>query len=356
MMNKLIKETYKGKTVKKYDESISQLYLYEQDTASFYISVAKNYFLTTAEARNLLRYVRAGNTAFISSAYIDTSLLNEIGLQQNIPPRFSQSLPESMQTAKTKIVKDIVDKDSIYSYFYLPFSASFTGAGGENQRIVGKNNEGKENCVVVFIGKGRLYLHADPRAFSNYFLMTGKNRDYALQLLQIMPESPTTVYTDTYYVNKNYREERNSAFWSALKKHPPLAWAFYLLIVLFLLYVLVNGKRRQKIIPIIPPVENASIAFAEAISRLYYKEKDNKGIALKMIQYFREHLRSKYFFNAKADITTHLEILSKKAGVPLEQTENLFARIAIIEQNNSVTDEQLLQLNKGIEKFNKPNN
>ncbi len=355
MMQKIIRKAYENTEVKNYDESISQVYLYEQDTNALYISVANNFFLTDAESRNLLRYVQDGNSAFISAAYIDTTLLGEIGVQQSIAVPFSERIPEGLVKTKTTIVEDIVDKDSIYNYFYLPMQSAIEGSDVDNYRIVGRNENGVANCIVVFIGKGKLYLHSDPRAFSNYFLLNKKNREYALQLLQILPEVPTTVYTDTYYVEKNYREERKSAFWSALEKHPPLLWAFLLLLGLFLLYVLVNGKRRQQIIPVIPPVENASIAFAEAISRLYIKEKDNAGIAHKMIQYFREHLRSKYFFNAKGNITTHLEVLSKKSGVPLEETQTLFANIAAIEEGRAVSDEQVLQLNKGIENFNKHN-
>ena len=80
-------------------------------------------------------------------------------------------------------------------------------------------------------------------------------------------------------------------------KHPPLAFAFWLSLILLLLYILFGGKRVQRIIEQLKPNENTTVTFTETIGRLYLQKKDNKNIADKMITYFNEYIRNTYFLN-----------------------------------------------------------
>ena len=53
------------------------------DSASLYIDVSRNFFLTKDERNTLFTFVSNGNTAFIAAQNIDSSFLNELGLVQS---------------------------------------------------------------------------------------------------------------------------------------------------------------------------------------------------------------------------------------------------------------------------------
>ena len=140
---------------------------------------------------------------------------------------------------------------------------------------------------------------------------------------------------------------------STIFKYPPLKWAFWISLMLLLLYILFNGKRRQRIVPIIKPVQNSSVAFAEAIAGLYLKEKNNKIIADKMITYFNEYIRSRYFLNTNIANHDFLMALSRKSGVVLNKTETLYRTMQQVSDSIEIDDFILLNLNEQIQQFYK---
>jgi ABC-type taurine transport system substrate-binding protein len=122
---------------------------------------------------------------------------------------------------------------------------------------------------------------------------------------------------------------------------------------MLLLYVLINGKRKQRIVPIIPPTQNTSVAYTEAVAGLYMVEKNNKNIADKMITYFNEHIRNRYFLHIYASNEDQVSLLSRKSGVAADQVKELYEHIQFISRTNQVTDTELLTLNMHIQNFYK---
>ena len=173
------------------------------------------------------------------------------------------------------------------------------------------------------------------------------------ELMQMFPATPQTIYWDNLHSGRNLRQGdgHHPSTLSTLMKYPSLARAFFILLGLLLLYILFNSKRRQRIIPVIKPVENNSIAFTEAIAGLYIGKKDNKLISEKMITYFNEHVRSKYMMQMNVQDRGYADLLSRKSGVSSEITEPLAEAIRAIAASTRVTDQQLLLLNGLTEKF-----
>ncbi len=103
-------------------------------------------------------------------------------------------------------------------------------------------------------------------------------------------------------------------------------------------------KRKQKVIDIIKPNKNTTVAFTETVGRLYLQHKNNRNIAEKIITYFYEYLRKKYFINTSVINTEFINALSGKSGVPKNETEELFGLISNIQKQEEVTDDDLLEL------------
>jgi hypothetical protein len=227
---------------------------------------------------------------------------------------------------------------------------------------LGVNEKNLPNYVLLFSGRGRLYLHLAPRIFSNYFLLTKDNYRYFEYVTAYLRFDPRYIYWDEYYKNisssrnrnnLNSKDDKEFSTLSVIKRNPPLLWAFYIALAGILLYVIFNIKRKQREIDIVKPNNNATLAFTETIGRLYFQHQNNRHIADKMITYFYELIRNKYFINTAVINAEFVNSLSGKSGVSQNDTEELFSMIKNIQEHENITDEQLLNLNLKIENFNK---
>jgi hypothetical protein len=327
------------------------------DTSSVYINISSKLFLSAKDLEQSLAFVEKGNSMFISSNYFDTSLLKAIHFPFKQSFDIFGSMLNRLKNTAVELQPFYYADSSLYSYFYLPFENSFAVHDNAEIKTLGTNEKHEPNFVVVFYGKGRFYLHCEPRAFSNYFLLQKNNYKYLQYVFSFMPSVPEHVFWDDFYSKRNIppsaEDDGEKSGFSVLLKYPAMAWAFWLTLLLLLLYILFGSKRRQRIIKPIPANENTSVAFTETVSRLYLQKKDNRNIADKMITYFFEHIRNQYFLNTSQVNEEFISTLSRKSNVPKEETEKLFSTISKVQQSAETSDQQLLLLNHQVENFYK---
>jgi hypothetical protein len=333
------------------------------DTSSLFISISRHFYLRRTELSAMLNYVNRGNYAFISARDFDSSFLKEMMI--SIIDSSYQYYPAIMDMRYTgvELAETYFTDQSSYKYYYNPIVSSFNlKKGNADMRVLGRNDYGEPNFIVIFHGKGRFYLHCEPRAFSNYFLLQEKNYKYLQYVFSLMPSIPDNVFWDDFYNKRDHlpRETDDSSAdgndkstLDVLFKYPSLKWAFWLIVLVVLLYLLFGGKRRQRIIKPIEQAENTSVAFTETIGRLYLQKRDNRNIADKMITYLLEYIRNQYFIstnNLNDDFTV---MLSRKTNLPYEQLQKLMSTINMVQRKEKVEDELLLSLNQQIENFYK---
>ncbi|MEP7236566.1 MAG: DUF4350 domain-containing protein [Ferruginibacter sp.] len=325
------------------------------DTGSLYICIAPKLYVNEEETEAMMEYVYAGNSLFISAGLIDNILLDKTGCNQVYSdPLFERGMSLMQNTAVTAAA----GLDSAFGYYYYPFQNYFTGIDSTNTRVLGYNDSKQPNFIVHFYGKGKLYLQCDPRAFSNYFLLTKSNYGYLKNTLAYTNSEPEHLYWDDYYNKLHSRRNPAKGFssFSEIMKHPPLRFAFWLALLLLLLYILFGGKRVQRIIAQIKPNENTTVTFTETIGRLYLQKKDNKNIADKMITYFNEYIRNTYFLNTNHINDDFVVILSRKSGVDKNKVDTLYRSITATQTSDVVNDYQLLSLHEQIQTFYKNKN
>lgn len=331
------------------------------DTASLFISISRHFYLRRTESSALLSFVKRGNDVFISARDFDTAFAREVNVAiQNNP--FNSFLPSIMDMRYTAVrLAPFYFHDSVsYQYYYNPFTNAFAiNPKLDKVKVLGTNEKGEPNFVVIFYGRGRMYLHCEPRAFSNYFLLQNKNYKYLQRVFSLMPAVPHNVYWDDYYNKRDYlpkendHDDKNSSGLSVLLRYPAMAWAFWLSLLLLIIYLLFGGKRRQRIIKTIPQTENTSVAFTETVGRLYLQKKDNRNIADKMITYLMEHIRTHYFISTNQLNSDFTAMLSRKTSLPTGQIESLVDTINTVQQAENVDDPLLISLNQQIENFYK---
>jgi len=337
-------------TVKEPFETTAAIF---DDTSSVYFCTSRNLLLTEKDVDAILGFVYNGNTAFFAAANFDTLLLNKIFCKTIVPDPLFEAMGGYGHTS-VKLLKEISQPQDSFGYYYRPFASHFSEINDRYSRIIGYDAAGNTNCIVFFWGKGKLFLHTDPRAFSNYFLLTNDNYKYMQALTQIMNPHPQHVYWNDYYYKIDHKRsgDSNSSL-SEIFKYPSLKAAFWLLLSMFLLYIFFERKRKQRVIKETRPNENSSVVFTETIARLYLQKHDNKNIADKMITYFNEFVRNNYYLNTNTGSREFITALSRKSGVSEEKTTALFHAIEHANQNSTIDDYQLLSLNQQIQEFYK---
>ena len=151
-------------------------------------------------------YVKAGNDLFISADYIDTRLLENINCNNERMAEIVDETKGLMNQTKVSMYEGDNFKSSSYRYYYYPFLNSLSGYDTAFTKVLGVNEKNEPDYILLFWGKGRIYLHVAPRVFSNYFLLSGDNHKYLEDVLSYLRSDPKNIYWDEYYKNTNLTE------------------------------------------------------------------------------------------------------------------------------------------------------
>ncbi len=356
-----------------FDEAWKNMHNYSSSTKhSLYILLTRNLITSYSEADAMIDYVSDGNDLFIAADYMSVNFLKKIDCWTERDSEIVTELAGNMKQTFVKILNNDLPGDS-YRYYYYPFYNSFSHFDSSSTKILGLNELGKPNFIVLFIGKGRLYLNSAPRAFSNYFLLKGNNYKYLENAVSYLRPDPKNIFWDEFYKKQDVRRKHSSggkasgsnsgdqndqsrsdfSSFNVINSNPALRAAFWLALILLLLYVLFNMKRKQRIIEEKLPNTNTTVVFTETVGRLYLQKRNNKNIAEKMITYFYEHIRNNYFLNTTKINSEFITSLSRKSGVPDDITTKLFKTISLVHDRIDLDDSELLSLNEQIQNFYK---
>ena len=203
------------------------------------------------------------------------------------------------------------------------------------------------NFLKIYHGKGTIYVHSNPIVFTNYYLLKDKET-YAENVLSYLPSS--TLFWDPQIKFSKYanKDNNNQSVFNFFLKHKSLTW--FLAVILFgvLLFMIFNARRKQRVIPIIHPLKNTTIAFTQTISSLYLKEQNHKNLIDKKIKYFLEKVRTKYFLDTNNLNKEFIQKLASKSGNKLQNTRYLVNTIITLDKKLECTQEELLTLHKMI--------
>src|SRR5882724_8077981 len=310
-----------------------------------YIIISPRMIPDKSEINALMNFVGEGNQVFISSFHIGDSLLSflKIRTRDNYDPA---NVGDSLRVS----VYNPVSYDSL-SFYYPGFNIDSRVSSMDSQytTILGQDAEGRANFVKFgYKGGGAIYLHFAPLAFSNFFLLHRDNKAYYDNVFSHLAFSATEVKWDDYF---RYTKTNNFSSLQYIFGNRSLRWAFWLVLLLFALIYLFESKRRQKLIPILQPLNNSSLDFVRTIGRLYYQQKDNGNLVTKMITHFLDHIRTKYNLATSVLDDDFIDRLSYKSGFNKQELKDMVHDIKLFQENPSCTDDELLALNKKMEVF-----
>lgn len=319
------------------------------------IIVAPDFNADEYEMKKLIRFMENGNDVFISAmevSYEVTQMLKcDINPAEGLLYYFDQS--EGRDLLSVSLMQPPFARQSSYTYPGKRYDFYFSKLDTTTAIILGNDKNNKPNFVHLKAGKGNLYLHLAPMAFSNYFLLYKNNIAYYENILSVISPGATKIIWDEYYINKRLKREKSSSWLNVFLKHKALRWALLTAILALLLYVLLEMRRKQRIIPVITKPANDSLEFVKTIGRLYHDKGDHKNLCRKMSAYFLEHIRSRYKLATSELNDEFVKNLRIKTGVEEKEINDIISFIRQLDTSTEVNDKELAWFHKQLESFYK---
>lgn len=308
-----------------------------------YISISDKFKMDKVSFDELLSFIGKGNIAFLSArtfpGYVRDTLRFKIGYDP-IPVKVKKNkvgfyYTDAALNYESKLKENVT---------FIKDSTTFKELGF----MVDRKGKKQINLIAVPYKNGLIYIHTHPEIFTNYQMLEAKNTEYLNTLLSFLPEKPV-------YFNRNIKQDPDLSD-SPLRyilSQPALKWAWYLALIGIGLFMYFNGKRKQRVIPEIPPKTNTTTEFVKTMSNLYHETEEYNNIIHKEITYFLEHVRSKYHLTTEKLDEKFIRNLALKSGKDQEEVRSLIIMISKMRDQKFITKTPLINLHKKIEAFYK---
>ena len=323
-------------------EFFDNLYDYEKKQykgKGSFLNIAYRHELDEESVKELIYFAEHGNTVFLSTQDLPVSLLDTLGVRMAGGYMIKDSL--DFYTAKNSKEKYNF-KEGIGTTYFDSISDKTEVLGYQKLK-----DEEYPNLIRVPFGYGCFVLHTQPAAFSNFHLLKGNHHKYAEKVLSTIPEG------DIYWLVSSYGNE-NKISGSPLRyilSQPALKWALWIGLLTLIIFMIFNAKRKQRIVPEIPPLKNTTVDFAKTIGNLYYQEGNHHTIIEKQIIYFLEHIRNEYHIDTYSLDNVFIEKLHLKTGKPFEDIQKAVDLIKKHRHEFQSTEADVIAINKAIEKL-----
>jgi hypothetical protein len=293
----------------------------------------------------LIDFVARGNTAFISALSFGEEFCDTLRFATHSPV-FDTSV---LSRQKVLLALKNPANDSVTEYAFrrgMP-RHYFSDYDTLCTLRLGSDEMGNLNFIGTSFGYGKIFLHCQPMAFTNFHLLYG-DYQYACRALSILPVEKTI--WDQYYKPGSYIDTSPVRY---ILSEPALKSAYYLILITILIYMIFGTRRKQWIVPVIRPEENASLKFLLTVGRLYFRTGDHAGLAKKKIIYFNEFLRNRYYLHAVTESDEQVKKLTLKSGLNADDIAHLLQRVNVIGKSQHLDRKGLVDFHRLLENFYK---
>lgn len=324
------------------------------DTRQAYIAITDRFSADKDEIRKLISFARAGNYVFISARYISAATDDALGCSSSAFDLSFISVSDLKEDIMVSLNKPPFTDTLRFWYPGRTFGSYFADVDTSTTEIMGYDEQGRPNFIHLRAGDGHFYVHLEPLAFSNYFLLHRNNIGYYEKALSVIDEDVSKVVWDEYYLYKqreNQRKPRNEGWLSVLFRYSAFKAALLTAIFTLAFYVLMEMRRKQRYIPVLKKPKNDSLDFVKTIGRLYYDKGDHRNLCRKMASYFLEHVRNRYKLSTGRLDDEFVRNLHYKSGVDQHEISDIVSFVKYLEQAAGVNQQQLVHFHKQLELF-----
>lgn len=351
LLYRLLPEVFPGASITPVRQSIYEVLRRTPEPNLNYLFVNLTFAPDATSVETLLDRVARGQTVFIAAETLEGPLADSLHLKTDVDLAISMAIPMEELPATTRLhLTRPVAAPSAFLYrrgtvgrYFARFDTARTQVLGYMQDQDGPR---KVNFIRISWGVGAFYLHTAPRAFTNYNLVTDDNARYTFAALSHLPVQ-ATLWDGHYKISRQGQQTPLRYILSV----PALRWAYGLTVVGMLLFVGFRARRRQRIIPVIEPLQNTTLAFARTVGRLYHQRGDHQDLAQKKIRYFLDYLRTHLQVDTRTLDDALARTVAQRAGLDEPRMVALFQAIAAVEKHPRLTPDALIDLHTQIDAF-----
>ena len=327
-------------------EYFDALYNWEDDTydvSGNFVAVDEYVSTDDVSIQELLDFASHGNTVFLSSTYMPMKFSDSLGFETTHDYDFDGKAELSFANPKFSKDSISIEKGATNIYFSEIDTLNTTVLGHQKFK-----DSLRVNFINVPYGSGNLLLHLQPMVFTNYHLLKKENKKYSEVIMSYLEDK------DIYFDSKNkYGASLSRSPLRFINSQPALRWAWYMVLIVTILFMIFNAKRRQRIVKQIESPRNTTVEFTKTIGNLYYETKDHTNLIDKKITYFLEHLRRVYYLDTQLLNEKFIKNLALKSGKREPEIKKLINLIVHLRAKSVCNEGDLLRLNKMIEEFKK---
>jgi hypothetical protein len=250
----------------------------------------------------------------------------------------------------------LATKDSIFftreyyqTFFQEVDTINAVALGWVFPKEIDSINAKKINIVQQPFGSGDFILSTFPEAFTNYFILKENNREYTGNLFSYLDHGQTLLIDNHYKTGKSFHTSPMYIFLNTKE----LKWAYYMALIGALVYVLFEGKRKQRAIPVKVPLKNQTLAFTRTIANMYFESGQTHTIAQHCIENFKDYIRTHHYVPTNHVDDAFFQAVALRTQHEKEEVESLFNYFDQLEKKPQLSNEQIKILNQKIEAFKK---
>jgi hypothetical protein len=345
--NQAAEEEYEGEEK---GQSESETHLMAARANYLFVNTTFNAGPTDAQA--LLRFIANGNDVFIVAEDFGDStgaFLDTLGVRARTVRLPTHAGPRHLPVVDSVTVH-FTNTALAGPRYRLPgadANVRFVVDSGRVGRSLVADAQGRPLLVRLDYGRGHVYLCSVPIAFTNQFVLRPATSQFAATALSYLPARRT--WWDEY--QKQGRPGDQSLL-RLVSSHEALNTAYYLLIIGGLLFVFVEARRRQRIIPTLKPLPNTTLLFTRTVASLYHQGSSHARIAEKKVGLFMDYLRTRFQeTNPDFGDADFRERLSQKSGLTRPRVDELLRLVNFARTAPQMTDRDLLQLSRALSDF-----
>ncbi len=307
---------------------------------ALYINIGYDIYLNEQKSNELLEFIKKGNSALLISNVVSSS--DEL-LDDSYDYMYDKS--DSLD----QII--FLDTDSLifnFKYYYRNTKKAvsrsrnfFLDEMEEDSTYMSLANV---DTLSIFqkrdIGQGALYRYTIPYHFTN---LVSLQDDFRLFYNHVFERFDAEhIIIDRPRLADRIESTANNSPIKYILAQPSLKWAYYLTILLALLYILFKGKRRQKIIPVQNKNENTSLEYVDTLSQLFLAQKQNVKLIDHLEDQFYHKVQKRYFIDKNN--SNFIDLLNRKSKIEKVEIEKITDSFNQASKGYAFTDDQLHRL------------
>ena len=321
----------------------------EYDSKQLYVLFDRSLSFDSLDRTSLLDFVHEGNSAFLSSDFLDSKLLDTLKIEKGYNVDEFTSIINGIRVSTFD--QDFFEsRDSNYTFTIRQYNRYFTNIDSVENEMVGLaygNYKSELTYVKIPFGEGHFYLHNQPLLMTNYYVLSNEGKRYIERVTSYLP-SHDIIWDNN---NKSINEMQKKSILNVVLSHTTLKWAYWLTLLGIFLLFLFRIKRRQRIIPVVQPPANDTLDFTKTMGNLYFNTADNKTLARKKIVVLKEYLSRKLYLSDIEFSEDEVIVVANKTTQSKKEIEKLFKLIHSIDSTERVSEGQLKVLNRMVNKL-----